>query len=79
MKKDFIRDFTKSGNAERLFKTLKAGEIDLVEKFISDHENLSKDDFAIEANRWFLDNEQKPKNLSAMVELLISFNLKGRG
>ncbi len=42
--------------------------------FIIENDTLSKDDFAFKANRWFLDNPNKPKHYTEMVDVVTQCN-----
>lgn len=43
-------------------KKLKKEDLELIENFIKENDHLSKDDFAEKANRWGLDQQNRPKN-----------------
>jgi hypothetical protein len=57
----------------RMWTALSVRERDLVLGFIEAARlnGVTVDEFANRANRWFLDDPNKPKNLGAMVELLL--------
>ena len=58
----------------KIYQKLTEEERDLLIKFIQDHEHLSKSDFALACNRWYLDDPNKPKRLSCMWALATSSN-----
>ena len=58
----------------RVYIKLTAIEIGMCARFIVDNDTCSKDEFAFRANRWFLDDPDKPTNHSIMWELVTIAN-----
>ena len=57
----------------KLLKRLATKDVNLCIEFIKTNDHLSKDDFAIKVNRWYLD-EEKPKRYSDMWALVLQSN-----
>lgn len=58
----------------KLYNKLKKEEILICYKFIKTNELLNQSDFEIAINRMFLDNKNKPKNYTLILELLSCAN-----
>lgn len=60
------------------FRVLKDAEVEDCEKFIHEWDHLNQDEFALKANRWFMDvpESQRPsqKKMSAMWALVMQSN-----
>lgn len=59
---DLKHDFMLSKVMAKLNKM----ELELCVKFITDNEELDKNEFCAKANRWYLDDPNKPKRLTDM-------------
>lgn len=58
----------------KAYKRLSMAERELVRRFIVDNNNLDKGAFEFKVNRMFLDQPNKPKNYTTILELLICAN-----
>lgn len=58
----------------KIYNKLSEEELSLVTNFVHKHHELSIADFEYKANRWFLDDPNKPKRLSDMWAILVEIN-----
>jgi len=60
---------------KKIFLRLSSSEREFAVEFCEAHQNLSKDEFAHEANRLFVDHSSiRPKHWKELVELLVCCN-----
>jgi hypothetical protein len=53
-----------------IYKKLSAADIELCRAFLRETESLSRDEYSLKVNRWYLD-KPKPKRLSDMWALVL--------
>jgi hypothetical protein len=63
----------------RLFKKLLVAEVTACEQFIKNNDHLEVNEFEMAVQRMFLDKSAKPKNWTAMNELLVCANTAAYG
>ena len=58
----------------RLYPKLKEKDLGIIRSFLIDNEKLSNSDFEFKLNRFFLNNDDKPKNWKYILEFLMISN-----
>lgn len=59
---------------KRVFNKLSKNEKDLAVAFITQNDGLNKGEFELRVNRMFMDVKDKPKNWTAVLELITCAN-----
>lgn len=61
-------------NGKKISDKLTPEELGQVVEFIKAHDHLLHLEFEYAANRWFLNEREKPKHLGYMIEMVIGIN-----
>lgn len=71
---EHFRDLRKHAWYGPRIAKLKQPSIDLIEQFIQRHDHLDIGAFEMANNRWWVDRQDRPKNWSMLVELVMISN-----